>query len=181
MGRANFCIGGKHIDTDYGSMCPVLEKYGGMIMDQEKLIQIWKQLRVGLLDTIAKFNKEDLDFVPFEGSYSVREIILHIAQEEDGEIQYGLTRKLDEFPAHFPVAEYLTVESLTALLTKVHDETIGYLRSLDHDTLAGEYDAQWGERKPLIDFFLHVMEHEIHHRGELSLILGLLGRVGLDA
>jgi uncharacterized damage-inducible protein DinB len=27
----------------------------------------------------------------------------------------------------------------------------------------------------------HVVEHEIHHRGELSLILGLLGREGLDA
>ena len=27
----------------------------------------------------------------------------------------------------------------------------------------------------------HVIEHEIHHRGELSLILGLLGREGLDA
>jgi uncharacterized damage-inducible protein DinB len=26
----------------------------------------------------------------------------------------------------------------------------------------------------------HVLEHEIHHRGELSLIHGLLGREGLD-
>jgi uncharacterized damage-inducible protein DinB len=28
---------------------------------------------------------------------------------------------------------------------------------------------------------LHVIEHEIHHRGELSLKLGLLDREGLDA
>jgi len=28
---------------------------------------------------------------------------------------------------------------------------------------------------------MHTLEHEIHHRGELSLILGLLGRKGLDA
>jgi uncharacterized damage-inducible protein DinB len=27
----------------------------------------------------------------------------------------------------------------------------------------------------------HVMEHEIHHRGELSLLLGMLGHEGLDA
>jgi len=27
----------------------------------------------------------------------------------------------------------------------------------------------------------HTIEHEIHHRGELSLTLGLLGRAGLDA
>jgi uncharacterized damage-inducible protein DinB len=152
-----------------------------MIMDREKVVQIWNQLREGLLDTIEKFTTEDLDYVPFEGSYSVREIILHIAQEEYGEIQYGLTRKLEDFPAKYPVEEYTTVDSLAALLTKVHDETIRYLRSLDDDSLAVEYEAQWGDRKQLIDFIIHVMEHEIHHRGELSLILGLLGRVGLDA
>jgi uncharacterized damage-inducible protein DinB len=152
-----------------------------MIMDREKVIQIWDRLRRGLLDTIEKFNKEDLDFIPFEGSYSVREIFLHIAQEEYGEIQYGLTRKLDEFPAQFPVEEYTTTESLVTMLTKVHKETVDYLRSLDNEMLAGVLEAQWGERKPLIDFILHVMEHEIHHRGELSLILGLLGRAGLDA
>ncbi len=28
--------------------------------------------------------------------------------------------------------------------------------------------------------FWHVLEHEIHHRGELSLILGFLGKQGLD-
>jgi uncharacterized damage-inducible protein DinB len=44
-----------------------------------------------------------------------------------------------------------------------------------------EIEAQWGETYPLIDMIWHVMEHEIHHRGELSLILGLLGREGLDA
>ncbi|MCE5207568.1 MAG: DinB family protein [Chloroflexi bacterium] len=27
----------------------------------------------------------------------------------------------------------------------------------------------------------HTLEHEIHHRGELSLTLGLLGHKGLDA
>ena len=27
----------------------------------------------------------------------------------------------------------------------------------------------------------HMIDHEIHHRGELSLILGLLGREGLNA
>ena len=27
----------------------------------------------------------------------------------------------------------------------------------------------------------HVLEHELHHRGELSLCLGLLGKPGLDA
>jgi uncharacterized damage-inducible protein DinB len=33
----------------------------------------------------------------------------------------------------------------------------------------------------MLEMLGHILEHEIHHRGELSLILGLLGREGLNA
>jgi uncharacterized damage-inducible protein DinB len=53
----------------------------------------------------------------------------------------------------------------------------------DHEDqdLETEIEAQWGERNLLVNFVWHVIEHEIHHRGELYIILGLLGREGLDA
>jgi uncharacterized damage-inducible protein DinB len=150
-------------------------------MKVAKIIQIWSQIRAGLLDTINKFTDKDLDYIAFENGYSVKQIILHIAHEEYGEIHYGMTRKLDEFPPQFQESDYQSLESIRALLANVHSETIAYLESLDDNELENEFEAGWGETKPLIDFILHVIEHEIHHRGELSLILGLLGREGLDA
>lgn len=39
----------------------------------------------------------------------------------------------------------------------------------------------WGPASHLIEMLGHIVEHEIHHRGELSLVLGMLGRPGLDA
>jgi uncharacterized damage-inducible protein DinB len=33
---------------------------------------------------------------------------------------------------------------------------------------------------PLRSIIWHVLEHEIHHRGELSILIGLLGREGLE-
>jgi uncharacterized damage-inducible protein DinB len=150
-------------------------------MKAAKIIQIWSQIRGGLLETINKFTDEDLNYIAFENGYSVKQIMLHIAHEEYGEIQYGLTHKLNEFPSPFRESEYQGLESVRALLASVHHETIAYLKSLDDNELENEFEAWWGETKPLIDFILHVMEHEIHHRGELSLILGLLGREGLDA
>jgi uncharacterized damage-inducible protein DinB len=150
-------------------------------MKVAKLTQFWSQIRGGLLETVDKFNDDDLNYVPFESGYSVGQIILHIAHEEHGEIQYGLTRKLGEFPAPFREAEYQTIDSLKGLLAWVHSETGLYLQTLYDEDLDHEFNAQWGETKPLMDFIVHVMEHEIHHRGELSFILGLLGRDGLDA
>lgn len=150
-------------------------------MSLTKIDQFWTQIRKSLIETIDKFAYEDLSFVPVEDGYSVRQIILHIAHEEYGEIQYGLAQVIDEFPPEYPEDDYQTVESMKALLASVHNQTSSYLETIADDDLEKEFEAQWGEKKPLIDFIAHVMEHEIHHRGELSLILGLLGREGLDA
>jgi uncharacterized damage-inducible protein DinB len=157
------------------------EDLKGITMKVTKIIQIWSRIRGGLLETINKFTDEDLDYIAFENGYSVKQIILHIAHEEYGEIQFGLTRELGEFPPQFREDEYRGLESIRALLSSVHSETIAYLESLDDKDLDHEFEAGWGDTIPLIDFILHVIEHEIHHRGELSLVLGLLGREGLDA
>ncbi len=150
-------------------------------MNVAKIVQFWKQIRRGLIDTIDKFTDEELDHVAYDGGYSVRQIILHIAQEEYGEIQYGITREIDAFPPEYPEESYPTIGSLKALLASVHEETTRYLESVADEDLEKGIEAQWGGTYPLIDMIWHVMEHEIHHRGELSFILGLLGREGLDA
>lgn len=150
-------------------------------MKVTRIIQFWNQIRKGLIDTIEKFTAEELDYVAYDKGYSVRQIVLHIAQEEYGEIQYGITCEIDVFPPQYPEDAYPTIESMKALLASVHDETYTYLESLGDEDLEGEIEAGWGGTYPLIDMIWHVMEHEIHHRGELSLILGLLGREGLDA
>ena len=124
---------------------------------------------------------QDLDFQPFPGSYTVQEIILHIAQEEVGEIHYGLIRKLASFPPPYDPQDYPTIPSLKNLLTEVHQETLSYLEGLNEGDLEGQIETGWGGTYPLGDLLGHVIEHEIHHRGELSLILGMLGREGLDA
>ena len=157
------------------------EDLKGDSMKVAKIIQLWSRIRKDLLGTIDKFTDKDLGYIAFENGYSVGQIILHIAHEEYGEIQYGLTYEIDEFPPGFQEEEYQTIDSIKALLASVHDETTKYLETVADDELENDFEAQWGETKPLIDFIAHVIEHEIHHRGELSLILGLLGREGLDA
>ena len=48
-------------------------------MNAAKLVQYWDQIRSGLVGTVEKFSDEELDTMPFDGSYSVRQIVLHIA------------------------------------------------------------------------------------------------------
>jgi uncharacterized damage-inducible protein DinB len=54
------------------------------------------------------------------------------------------------------------------------------LNELDEKDLNVEYTTHHWETFPLYWIIWHVLEHVIHHRGELSLIHSLLGREGLD-
>ena len=76
---------------------------------------------------------------------------------------------------------YPTVEAIKGILAKVHERTVEFLRDLDDAALARSITSPWGNELSLGWIIWHVLEHEIHHRGELSLILGMLGREGLGA
>ncbi len=150
-----------------------------MLVDH--LVSYWRHIRDGLFSTIDKFSAEELAFVPFEGGYSARQIMLHIAHEEEIEIRYGLLGELDEFPAAYQPEDYPAKDSIKSLLSQVHHRTETHLQSLADEDLDKDIEARWGETYKQVNMILHVMEHEVHHRGELSLILGLLDREGLDA
>ena len=150
-------------------------------MDVAYIVAQWERVRSGLLETIDKFGDAELDFKPFPAAWSVRQLMLHIAQEERGEFQYGIAQSLDAFPPEHDPQKYPTVATIKALLEAVHVPTVAYLRGLDDADLSRVIDTPWGARYPLYDMLAHLIEHEIHHRAELSLILGMLGRAGFDA
>jgi uncharacterized damage-inducible protein DinB len=150
-------------------------------MDVTYIVAHWERVRAGLLETIDKFDDDELEFKPFAAAWSVRQLILHIAQEERGEFQYGIAQTLDAFPPEYHPQEYPTIATIQALLEAVHAPTIAYLQSLDDADLSRVIDTPWGARYPLYDMLGHLIEHEIHHRAELSLLLGMLGRTGFDA
>jgi uncharacterized damage-inducible protein DinB len=149
-------------------------------MKPEEFFGHWKLIRKGLLATLEKFQEDELHYKPFEEAWSVGEILLHIANAEEGWFRYAVTREFDEWPSGHTLENYPTFESIKILLTEVHDWTETYLSGLKPEDYKQVFELPWDERVPLGWIIWHVLEHEIHHRGELSLILGLLGREGLD-
>ena len=148
---------------------------------RDVLLSTWAQVRAGLLTTLEKFSNEELSFRPVAKGYSVHEIALHIANEEDGEVRFGLTRELPEFPGGFDAERYNTKSTIVGVLDEVHQRTLAYLNDLTDDDLGEMVETPWGAKSRRAELLWHVIEHEVHHRGELSLMLGLLGREGFDA
>ena len=146
-----------------------------------RLLAHWQAVRAGLLETLDKFRADELDFRPYAAAWTVRQLMLHIAQEERGESAYGIIQVLSEFPPDYPAQDFPTLESIKALLEAVHAESLAHFTALSDADLERIVETPWGAQYPLFDMVEHMIDHEIHHRAELSLILGMLGREGLNA
>lgn len=149
-------------------------------MNLTKVFSHWDQIRKDLISMIDLFHDEELDYVPFPNSWSVREILLHIANAEEGWFRYVVMQELDRWPDKFLIEDYREKDAIKAKLSEVHQSTMEYLSTLKIDDLENNIDFPGGSQLQLGWIIWHVIEHEIHHRGELSLILGLLGKEGLD-
>lgn len=150
------------------------------IMKPSQIFAHWKQIRADLLSTIDKFSDAELAYAPFEASWPAGRIMLHIADAENGWFRYVVARELSDWPTGYRIANYPTTEAIKVALTEVHGRTEEYLEALEPADLQRNVETPWGGSLSLQWIIWHVVEHEIHHRGELSLILGLLGREGLD-
>lgn len=139
---------------------------------------IVRQETLAILDT---FQDEDLDFIPVRGGWTVAVIMCHIAETANFWLHSGAFQALGLTTRGPLISEDChTLEEVRAYLADEHRRTLQLLADIN--------PADWQQEIRYADGFLptvgwvfwHVLEHEIHHRGELSLITGILGREGLD-
>ena len=149
-------------------------------MEPNNLFAHWQQIRLGLITTIDQFTDAELTYQPFDGGWAVGHIMLHIASAEDGWLRFVIMRELDEWPDHLELNNFGDKLAIKQALEQVHNRMVNYLITLQEADLSRTIIAPWGDKFQIGWVLWHVLEHEIHHRGELSLILGLLGRGGLD-
>jgi len=148
-------------------------------MKPSDMLSHWKLVRADLYTTIDMFSQDELSFTPFEGSWSVGKIMLHIADCENYWL-HGLVRGEIEPGTYYDLADHPTTTTIKKSLEKTWKKTAAFLENLDENDLDQVYTTPHNESFSLRWIIWHVLEHEIHHRGELSLVLGLLGRGGLD-
>jgi DinB superfamily len=114
--------------------------YSGVVI-KELMLAKWEQVREGLLATIEKFSDAELAYRSSANSYAVGETILHIAHEEDIEINHALTRSPSELPEAYDERNFPDKASIIAVLDEVHGRTLSYLSALGDDDLAAEIET----------------------------------------
>lgn len=149
-------------------------------MNARELFGHWDEVRDGLFRALDRLTDAQLDFVPREGLWSLGTVARHIANAEEGWFRYVVTGELTEWPAEYTAEDYSTVASIKSLLADVHARTEDYLATVGTADLDRAIETPWGKQFSLRWIVWHVLEHEIHHRGEIFLMLGLLDLEGPD-
>jgi len=145
-------------------------------MDAKTIFTHWKQVRQGLLEALDKLTDEQLQFKPHPSLWSLAETVRHIAEAENGWFRHVVTHELDSWDeANFDPSADASLVNLKELLAGVHSYTENLCLSGGDAFLSRQIDLAWGGRMSVEDVVWHVLEHEIHHRGEVYLMLGMLG------
>jgi uncharacterized damage-inducible protein DinB len=144
-----------------------------------ELFAHWQEVRRGLQRALELLTDEQLEFVPRAGLWSLGQVARHIASAEEGWFQYAVRRQLSAWPEYTAEA-YPSVASIQAVLDEVHQRTLSYLAGVEVAGLEHAIDMPWNETIPLRWIVWHVLEHEVHHRGEIYLMLGLMGMEAPD-
>ena len=150
-------------------------------MNKAFFLKRWPPVREGLLDIVNAFKAEDLAYQPIQGGWPVGRIILHISSSANFWLHSGIMSPVNCYtPGDATLDHYPSLERIKAFLAEEHSRTLTLLEGFDEGDWDRDFPYPDGFAYPASWVFWHVLEHEIHHRGELSLIQGILGREGLD-
>ena len=144
-------------------------------MNAAQYFDHWNTIHRDLLRAIAVLSDDDLSFQPTPHyARSVKGILQHIINVEEGWIHYVIRRELPTWPEEDESLN--TIDAIQKKLNSLFTETMSYLGSVPVDDLNRVIHVP-GDGVPKLSWILwHVFEQQIHHRGELLLCINLLGK-----
>lgn len=145
-------------------------------MNVTGLFRHWNNVRQGLFAALDKLPDDQLGYSPRPGLRTFHEITCHIAGAEDGWFRYCVTHELRGWEeAEYQPSDYPTGADLKKLLSDVHTRVESLYADEGDRKIKELVVLPWGAQVEQEWIVWHVIEHEIHHRGEIYLMLGLLG------
>lgn len=147
----------------------------------------WRQYNAKLREAVAPLTAEQLWLQPAPRMWPLEQIVQHIISVRAGWFSGTLQDEEAAMTAYMEWGQYDSPRRSGAELAHALDETWAFIESRlmrwtpeeQAMTFPDEWDGQisYVSRSWVI---YHVLEHDLHHGGEVSLILGMNGLPGID-
>lgn len=115
-----------------------------------------------------------LEWRPREGAFSPGDTLRHLAAIERWMFAENVAGRPSRYPGHGPeLAEGL--DPVMDYWARMHAESMEIFRALTPEALQARCTTPGGASMPAWKWLRAMVEHEIHHRGQIYLMLNLLG------
>jgi uncharacterized damage-inducible protein DinB len=139
----------------------------------EPFVDYYGRLRGRTLRVVACIPPGLLEWAPRPDAFSFGDILRHIGAIERYVFAENAHRRPSRYPGHGrELAD--GHDAVLAFLERTHRETLGLLRDLTPGDLRRRCETPGGTSLPVWKWLRALAEHEVHHRGQLYLMLRLV-------
>jgi len=145
-------------------------------MEQERVesfLDYFEQIRERTLRVIRCIPPQKIDWTYKEGRFTFADLIRHLAAIERYMYAENVQLKPSRYPGHGPELADGYTEVLD-YMNRLHAESMEIFRSLSDSDLEKRCQTPGGASITIRKWLRAMIEHEVHHRGQIYLYLGML-------
>lgn len=139
----------------------------------ESFLEYFERIRERSLRVIRSIPPEKIDWTYREGKFTFADIIRHLAAIERYMYAENVQLKPSRYPGH---GKELAdgYDGVLAYMNRLHAESVEIFRSLTDEDLQQRCVTPGGGSITIWKWLRAMVEHEVHHRGQIYLYLGML-------
>jgi uncharacterized damage-inducible protein DinB len=117
---------------------------------------------------------DHIEWRPREGAFSFGDLLRHIAAMERWMFAENVAGRPSRYAGCGPDLAN-GFDAVFAYIDRLHNEAMAIFAGLDPDDLDRRCEQPGGGSMPVWKWLRAMVEHEIHHRGQIYIMLGMLG------
>ncbi|MFQ6089126.1 MAG: DinB family protein [Candidatus Methanofastidiosia archaeon] len=135
------------------------------------MFEHWKEVRKALLEGVENLSQEQLDWKAENAVNSVGDLLRHIADTLD----WWFSEEIKDGGKFIELTQENCgdLERILKELNRSFERLIRYVeKNRDFDVV---FESSWGGKFTLNWALWHLFEHEVHHRGQIFMMLRMMG------
>ena len=145
-------------------------------MENEKIadfVSYFDRVRERTMRVIACVPPDRVDWSYKDGKFTLGDLMRHLASIERWMFAENAMKRPSRYPGHGrELADGYA--NIIDFMKKMHDESMAIFRSLSDDDLEKKTMTPGGVELRIGKWLRSMVEHEVHHRGQIYMYLGML-------
>ncbi len=144
------------------------------VQTADRFLKYFEGIRARTRRVIDCIPPDKIDWTPGPGKFSFADLIRHLAAIERYMFAENAQRKPSRYPGHG--AELADgYDEILAYMDRMHAESVEIFSRLSEDQLKMKCVTPAGASITVWKWLRAMVEHEVHHRGQIYFMLGMLG------